>query len=177
MSTGDGSFRVGTVSFGMGEDDRESVQESAEQRKNERAEEVESLLSDVREDLGDHKYPVSSEEIAAEYANEPSGLKNETESIGSVFRRLDETFEDEEAAYEAFASEFATDDPASRQASASTGPPYWDEDRVTNREHIDNTRQEQGETVDENAVGPDDLDHVETEETDDDDEDSEESAT
>lgn len=147
----------------MGEDDRESVQESSEQRKNDRAEQTESILAEVREDLGDRKYPVSSEEIAAEYSTEPSGLKNETESIGSVFRRLDETFEDEEAAYEAFTTEFEGD-VRERQETPSAGPATWDEDRVTNQEHIDNTHQERGETVDENAVGPDELDHVETDE-------------
>ncbi|ELY40488.1 DUF5789 family protein [Natronorubrum tibetense] len=67
---------------------RDRAQDRAEQRKSERADETESILDDVERHLGDLEYPTTSEEIAAEYGNEPIDMPNETESLGSVFDRL-----------------------------------------------------------------------------------------
>lgn len=67
---------------------RDRVQDRAEQRKAERADHTESILEDVERHLGELEYPTTSEEIAAEYGNEPIDMPNETESLGSVFDRL-----------------------------------------------------------------------------------------
>lgn len=68
--------------------DRDRVQDRAEQRKSERADHTESILEDVERHLGEVEYPITSEEIAAEYGNAPIDMPNETESLGSVFDRL-----------------------------------------------------------------------------------------
>lgn len=67
---------------------RDRVQDRAEQRKSERAEHSESILDDVESHLGELEYPITSEEIASEYGNEPIDMPNETETLGSVFDRL-----------------------------------------------------------------------------------------
>ena len=67
---------------------RDRAQDRAEQRKSSRADETESILERVERDLGELEYPITSEEIAAEYGNEPIDMPNETESLGSVFDRL-----------------------------------------------------------------------------------------
>lgn len=67
---------------------RDRAQDRAEQRKSRRADETESILDDVERHLGELEYPVTSEEIAAEYGNEAIDMPNETESLGSVFDRL-----------------------------------------------------------------------------------------
>ncbi|MEY7851324.1 hypothetical protein AB7C87_19240 [Natrarchaeobius sp. A-rgal3] len=64
------------------------AQDRAERRKRRRADHAESILEDVERHLGELEYPVRSEEIAAEYGNEPIDMPNETESLGSVFDRL-----------------------------------------------------------------------------------------
>ncbi|SFB87483.1 hypothetical protein SAMN05444422_102513 [Halobiforma haloterrestris] len=70
------------------ERDRDRAQDRAEQRKSARAEQTESILEEVESHLGELEYPITSEEIAAEYGNEPIDMPNETESLGSVFDRL-----------------------------------------------------------------------------------------
>ncbi|SDR18692.1 DUF5789 family protein [Natronobacterium texcoconense] len=67
---------------------RDRAQDHAEQRKSDRADRTESILEDVEQHLGELEYPTTSEEIAAEYGNEPIDMPNETESLGSVFDRL-----------------------------------------------------------------------------------------
>ena len=87
----------------MPEDDPDagSVQDSAKERQHERTEHVENILNRVDGLLDEDKYPTTSEELAAEYADEPLDLPNETESLGSVFDRLvDERFETPEEARE-----------------------------------------------------------------------------
>lgn len=81
---------------------RDRVQDNAERRQSERAETAENILTRADEMLGEHKYPVSSEELAIEYGDEPIDLPNETESLGSVFDRMsNERFESAEDAREA----------------------------------------------------------------------------
>jgi hypothetical protein len=81
---------------------RDRAQDRAEQRKSQRADETESILEDVERHLGELEYPITSEEIAAEYGNEPIDMPNETESLGSVFDRLaGEEFDTPEEAREA----------------------------------------------------------------------------
>ena len=70
------------------EPSRDRVQDRAEARKRDRADTVESILEDVERHLGEVEYPVSSEELATEYALDSIDLPNETESLGSVFDRL-----------------------------------------------------------------------------------------
>ena len=84
--------------------DRDRVQDRAEQRQADRADHTESVFDAVERDLGALEYPVTSEELATEYANEPIDMPNETESLGSVFDRLageqyDSPEEVREAAY------------------------------------------------------------------------------
>ncbi|APX96891.1 DUF5789 family protein [Natronorubrum daqingense] len=67
---------------------RDRAQDRAESRQAERADSAESILESVERDLGSLEYPVSSEELAAEYATDPVDMPNETESLGSVFDRL-----------------------------------------------------------------------------------------
>jgi len=86
--------------------DPQNADATPEARSHERAATVEEILSTVRADLGRQDYPTTSEELAATYAADPSELPNETESIGSVFDRLDDRFEDAEAAYRALVTEF-----------------------------------------------------------------------
>ena len=84
------------------EPSRDRVQDRAEQRKSEVADRTESILDDVELHLGDMEYPVTSEELASEYANEPIDLPNETESLGSVFDRMtDEQYDSPEEVREA----------------------------------------------------------------------------
>lgn len=70
------------------EPDVDRVQDRAERRQERRAEVSEAALERADELLGNQKFPVTSEELAAEYANEPLDLPNETESLGSAFDRL-----------------------------------------------------------------------------------------
>ncbi|MFP8952149.1 hypothetical protein ACLI4Z_04115 [Natrialbaceae archaeon A-arb3/5] len=70
------------------EPDKDRAQDRATQRKSDRAETTESILADVEQDFGELEYPITSEEIAAEYGSEPVDMPNETESLGSVFDRL-----------------------------------------------------------------------------------------
>ncbi|MFA9416435.1 hypothetical protein [Natrinema sp. HArc-T2] len=82
--------------------DRDRVQDRAEQRQSERADHTESIFEAVERDLDDLEYPVTSEELATEYATEPIDMPNETESIGSVFDRLvDEQYDSSEEVREA----------------------------------------------------------------------------
>lgn len=82
--------------------DPEREQRHARERQRDRTERVEDMLGEAGEMLGEHKYPVTSEELAAEYGDQPLDLQNETESLGSVFDRLvDERFESAEEAREA----------------------------------------------------------------------------
>lgn len=108
---------------------RNSVQDAAKRRSGERAETVEGILSDVRSDLGDQNYPVSSEELGAYYADDPIDLPNETESVGSVFDRLNNSYEDADEAYEAFASEYGSDDPGVAPDDANAAEAQWEEGR------------------------------------------------
>jgi hypothetical protein len=124
-------------------DDEDSVQNAAEQRQHDRTESVEATLAAVREDLGDRSYPVTSEELAAAYAQGPFDLPNETESLESALGRIDDSFEDEQTAFEALATMF--DRPENLEYSTDARgpePPYWEEDRVE-------AGHEPGETPDE----------------------------
>ena len=88
------------------EPDASRVQDRAIERQHNRDESIERMLSQADELLGDLKYPVTSEEIAAEYGDQEMDLSNETESLGSVFDRLvDEQFESEAEAREAIYGE------------------------------------------------------------------------
>jgi hypothetical protein len=71
-------------------DAHDSVTDRAEARKHERAENVEHVLDETEALLRDQKFPVTTEELATEYADQPLDLVNETESLGSVFDRMTE---------------------------------------------------------------------------------------
>ena len=65
----------------------------ARERQRDRAEHVENILDDVEADVSERQYPVRSEELATEYADQPIDMPNETESMGSVFDRLDDEYD------------------------------------------------------------------------------------
>ncbi|WP_440006897.1 DUF5789 family protein [Halomicrococcus sp. SG-WS-1] len=88
------------------EPNADRAQDRAVERQHERTERVEETLGQAGEMLGEHKYPASSEELAAEYGDQRLDLANETESLGSVFDRLvDERFESADEAREAVYNE------------------------------------------------------------------------
>jgi hypothetical protein len=66
----------------------EDVTESAERRRRERAESAERASRELEGDFNEFEYPVSSEDLAIEYADREIEMANETESLGSVFDRL-----------------------------------------------------------------------------------------
>ena len=103
----------------MGERD---PQESARERQRERAEAAESAAGDEFGGmLSGHKYPATSEELATEYAQDPIDMPNETESIGSVFDRLEgERFEDAAEAEEALYNELT---------GSEAGPEEYNDER------------------------------------------------
>ncbi len=86
--------------------DPSRVQRQARERQRDRAESVEEMSARLDEVLGESTYPVSSEQLAVEYADQPMDLPNETESLGSVFDRIvDEQFESPTEAREAVLNE------------------------------------------------------------------------
>jgi hypothetical protein len=86
--------------------DESDPMDSASERQHERAEHTENILSTMEIDFGRHEYPVSSEELAMEYADQPTDLANETESLGSVFDRLtDQTYDSPEEVRESLYNE------------------------------------------------------------------------
>jgi len=82
----------------MAEDpDPERVKERARHCRQEQTE-----LDQTEAMPGEQKYPTTGEELAAEYADQPLDLPNETEGLGSVFDRLeDERFKSVEDARKA----------------------------------------------------------------------------
>ncbi len=87
----------------MPDDDRDM--DRARDRQRERTEHVENILDEVETDIRDRKYPVRSEELATDYADQPIDLPNETESMGSVFRRLEDEYDTPEEVREALHGE------------------------------------------------------------------------
>ncbi|EMA39910.1 DUF5789 family protein [Halococcus hamelinensis] len=77
----------------------------ARDRQRNRAEHVENILDEVEADVRDRKYPVGSEDLATEYADQPIDMPNETESMGDVFRRLDDEYDTPEGVREALHGE------------------------------------------------------------------------
>ena len=103
--------------------------DEASRRQHDRAETVEAVLADVREDLGRQSYPTTSEELAATYGTDPAELPNETESIGSAFRRIDEQFDAPDQAYDALLESFE----GGQYADARGNPgerATWSDDRA-----------------------------------------------
>lgn len=128
----------------MNERDGDGRQDGIERRKHELAERTEETLSAVREDLGDQKYPVTSEELATQYADRPLDLPNETESLGSVFDRVDrDEFEDAEQAYEAVATEIDGGDTLDRRRDTAGGAAEWEEGQEPQERQEEQKRQEE----------------------------------
>ncbi|MFD1587297.1 hypothetical protein ACFR9U_09900 [Halorientalis brevis] len=110
----------------------ERVQEQARDRTRERTDSVESMLGRVGM-LDEAKYPVTSEELAVEYADETVDLPNETESLGSVFDRLtDERFESPAEAQEAVLNELTGE---------QAGPEEYNDERS-----LENLQDDEGES-------------------------------
>ena len=125
--------------------DPDEVDDAAEARQHERAEAVEDILSEVREDLGRQSYPTTSEALATTYADTAMDLPNETESIGSAFDRIDDRFENSDEAYEALVREYEEGDLVDADAFETPGErATWSEDRVDDEgasEDIEGERQ------------------------------------
>lgn len=87
----------------------ENVTDRSERRQAERTEQIERMIGDEAAGmLETQKYPVTSEELSAEYANTEIELANETESLGNVFGRLvDARFESPAEAREALFNELS----------------------------------------------------------------------
>lgn len=78
----------------------------------------EPIFDAVERDLGDLEYPVTSEELATQYATEPIDIPNETGSIGSVFDRLvDEQYDSPAAVREAAYGELTGEAGSSNEAN------------------------------------------------------------
>lgn len=89
----------------MSRDENDPMDNAAE-RQHERAEHTENIISTMEIDFGRHEYPISSEELAMEYADQPADLANETESLGSVFDRLtDQSYDSPEEVRESLYNE------------------------------------------------------------------------
>ncbi|ELY52579.1 DUF5789 family protein [Natronolimnohabitans innermongolicus] len=109
---------------------RDRAQDRAEQRKSERAETTESILDDVEGHLGEVEYPITGEEIAAEYGNEPIDMPNETESLGDVFDRLaNEQFDSSEEVREAVYGEITGEAGSPNEANPERDLASLDEDK------------------------------------------------
>ncbi|MFC4358509.1 hypothetical protein ACFO0N_11215 [Halobium salinum] len=70
--------------------DKDRAQDRMGERKSERADTVEHILDETVLGLEGRKFPVTTEELATEYADQPLDMVNETESLGSVFDRMTE---------------------------------------------------------------------------------------
>lgn len=106
----------------------ETVTDAAKHRQSERADHVTAMIGDEAAGLlEDRTYPTTSEELAQEYATHPVELPNETESLGSVFDRLDdEEYTSPEEAQQA-AAEAIEASPETTPEPFSEGDVYEDE--------------------------------------------------
>ncbi|RQG96628.1 DUF5789 family protein [Natrarchaeobius chitinivorans] len=112
---------------------RDRAQDRSEQRKSRRADRSESILEDVERHLGELEYPVTSEEIAAEYGSEPIDMPNETESLGSVFDRLaGEQYDDPEEVREAVYGEITGEAGDQHEANPERDLSRLDEEKQGN---------------------------------------------
>jgi hypothetical protein len=79
--------------------------EKAERRQRDRHERQEEILEAFEAAVDDVKFPSNSAEIRAELRDAPDEVVAEEESLGSVFDRLDDEYEDEQAARDAIVAE------------------------------------------------------------------------
>jgi hypothetical protein len=132
----------GDAPDGDAEARRDAAQDAAERRQHDRAEHVAEALAGVRSDLEGREYPVSSEELAATYADQPIDLPNETESIGSVFQRIEDSFEDERAAFDALITEMNADDRLGDRGDVRAAEPAtWSEERAETQHEFEEARE------------------------------------
>lgn len=126
--------------------------EDARRRAFERARNVERIVEGIGSVTDDLKYPVRSEEIAAEYADQADDLPNETEDLATAIDRLetDRAFDSPEALHEAIVDEltgeveFDSLADYDRELAAGTGgegnpdaPSDLDEEPVSPEEYED----------------------------------------
>ena len=100
-------------------------QKSSNERKHEHVEAVEEILDAVDPALEEHAYPVNSEDLSAQYGETVLELPNETESLGSVFDRLeDDEYDSPMAAKEAVldAVSATSSDPTTAEADRESRP-------------------------------------------------------
>ncbi|WP_135822858.1 DUF5789 family protein [Halostella litorea] len=103
--------------------DAEDVSERAGKRRRERAKSVERMSADEGAAfLDEHKYPATSEELAAEYGDREVDLANETETVGDALDRLvDERFGSADEAREAIFNELTGE---------AAGPEEYNDERA-----------------------------------------------
>ena len=82
-----------------------SPDQQAERRQHDRHERQEEILTEFENAVDDVKFPSNSAEIKAELRDAPDEVVAEEESLGSVLDRLDDEFEDEQAARDAIMEE------------------------------------------------------------------------
>ena len=82
-----------------------SPDERAERRQRDRQQRQDEIIAEFEETVDDVKFPSNSAEIAAEYRDAPDEVVAEEESLGSVLDRLDDEYDDEQAAREAILEE------------------------------------------------------------------------
>lgn len=112
-------------------DDPEDVSERSREHRDDRESSIEDVLVDVRDDLGRQQYPTTGDDLAATYADEPTDLPNETESLGSAFDRIDDQFGDADEAFAAFLAEFEGGAYAEGYTEATrAGGDEWSEERI-----------------------------------------------
>lgn len=80
---------------------KDRAQDRAERRQHERAERNERIIEHFEAVLNDVKYPVTAEEIRAEFRDAPDEVVGEEESLGSVLDRLDDEYRNADEAREA----------------------------------------------------------------------------
>jgi hypothetical protein len=88
--------------------------EDANRRRRERTEHVENILAETDTLFDDADYPTTSEELSRAYGDRTLDLPNETESLGSVFDRLDDEYGSPEEAREAVYNELTGEAMADR---------------------------------------------------------------
>lgn len=120
-------FRLDRQRTDVPSDDR--VTDRARERQRERHNRQAEVFDHFESVVDDVKFPTSSAELAAAFRDEPDEVVGEEESLGSVFDRLDDEYEDEVAAREALLAELGE----AEHADPAT----------TEREEVAETRAEQ----------------------------------
>lgn len=119
---------------------KDRAQDRAEQRQHERAERQERIFEHFEAILDDVKYPVSTDELQAEFRDAPDEVVNESESLGSALDRLDDQYDDADEAREAVMEALGE---AEHADPATTEREEVAETRRETRDHVDTVGDEE----------------------------------